>query len=285
MSPADLAARLQLTRPLCFIDCETTQPHELARPRADQDNIVQFGVVKLFPDGATKQFKTLVKPLLAITAESTKHHGITADMVADAPTWREAGPGIVKGLEGCDLAGYYVKNYDLPLLRAECERHRIHGPEPDEAIRIVDSYAIAAAKERRDLSWAVQFYTGQELQNAHQADADAAAVLGVLAGQLERYDDLPAGVAALHAWAFPVDPTWVDPDGKLQWRDGQVVITFGDQAGTPVAALEQGMVNWILRKNFSPKVKRVVQDIRRGVYPDPPAQAVQPGQPAEGGDQ
>lgn len=268
---ATLATRLQLTRPLCFIDCETTQPHELARPRSDQDQIVQFAVVKLLPDGTTRAFQALIKPLIPITAASTTHHGITPKMVQDAPLWGEAGPGIVKGLEGCDLAGYNVRRYDLPLIRAECERHRIHGPEPDDAIWIVDSYAIAAAKERRDLAWATEFYAGRQLTDAHQADVDAAAVLEVLAGQLDRYPDLPAGVAALHEWAFPVDPTWVDPDGKLQWRNGDVVITFGQHAGTPVKALEAGMVKWILSKDFSPRVKQVIRDIRdRGVYPEAP---------------
>ncbi len=267
---AALAQRLGLVRPLVILDVETTPPYEGARPRAEQDRIVQFAAMKLFPDGATREFSVLVQPGIPVAASSRAIHGITTEMLTEARTWAEVGPGIIRALHGCDLGGYHVKGYDLPVLRAECERHRIYGPEPDAAFRIVDCYAIAATRERRDLAWALSFYAGRQHEQAHKADGDVSAVVDVLAGQFAMYADLPADVAALHDFAFPVDPTWLDPDGKLQWADGQVVITFGDLAGTPVDRLDAGMVRWIMKKNFSEEVKETIRKIREGCYPSGP---------------
>ncbi len=263
-----LEARLQLTRPIVFLDLESTQPYEGARPNPMQDRIIQVSVVKLHPTGEVVHWSTFVNPTIPITEASREHHRIQDAQVADAPIWRDVGPGVIGGLRGCDLAGYNVRNYDVRLIRCECERNNIHGPEPDESFKVVDAYQIAAQKERRDLAWAYQRYTGKVLEGAHDARMDAQASMEILAGQLAEYDDLPAGLTLLQDFCFPVDPTWADPDGKLQWANDEIVLTFGDWAGTPILKLPTSMVSWILKKDFSPKVKQIVNDVwSRKQYP------------------
>lgn len=127
----ELAQRLQLERPLVFPDVESTQPFEGARPKPEADRIVSFGAVKLLPDGSRRAFHQLVNPLQPITKSSTEIHKITDDMVKDAPTWKDCGPGVVRALKGCDVCGYGVQ-YDIRIMRAECQRANIYEPEPDE---------------------------------------------------------------------------------------------------------------------------------------------------------
>jgi len=85
-------------------------------------------------------------------------------------------------------------------------------------------------------------------------------------------------VADLDAWCR--DPSWIDRDGKFQWADGVPVVGFGKHRGTPMASVEDGFWRWMLRNDFSPEVKRMVESARRGVYP---VQARE--EPGRGGDQ
>jgi DNA polymerase-3 subunit epsilon len=177
-------------------------------------------------------------------------------------------------IAGCDLAGFGIARFDVPLLTHEFERagltYRI------DSLRIVDALTIFHRKERRDLTAAVRFYCGRELADAHSAEADARAALDVLRGQVEKYADLPKDVDGLHAFCNPVDEDTVDPEGKLRWRDGEVIIAFGQKNGMTLrqmAASEPGYLKWMLNKDFSEQVKDIARNALDGVFPKREARA------------
>ena len=69
---------LQLTRPLAFIDLETTGVNLAI------DRIVEIAIVKISNDGTRLVKRKLINPLIPIPKASSDIHGITNEMVKDA---------------------------------------------------------------------------------------------------------------------------------------------------------------------------------------------------------
>jgi DNA polymerase-3 subunit epsilon len=196
---------LTLDRALAVFDLETTGTSP------GSDRIVEICVAVLLPDGGRDVVTRRVNPGRPIPPEATAVHGISDSDVADAPPFREIAPGLLRLLEGCDLAGFNVLSYDLPLLQAEFERCNLTFDVGDR--RIVDAQRIYHRKEPRTLSAAVKFYTGREHAGAHGAEADVLATVDVLDAQIERYPDLPRDVEGLSRVSRPAD--WADSQCKL----------------------------------------------------------------------
>ena len=74
---------------------------------------------------------------------------------------------------GCDLAGYNIINFDIPLLAEEMLRA---GIDFDMKNRVsVDVQTIFHKMEQRNLAAAYRFYCNKSLEDAHSAEADAIA--------------------------------------------------------------------------------------------------------------
>ena len=110
--------KLQLTRPIAFIDLETTGV------TVSTDRIVEIAIVKISPDGTKVVKRKLVNPLMPIPAGSTAVHGISDEMVKDAPSFKQIANEVKQFLENCDLGGYNSNKFDIPLLMEEFLRDR-----------------------------------------------------------------------------------------------------------------------------------------------------------------
>ena len=224
--------------------------------------------MKVSPDGSVAVFETRVNPGVKIPREATAVHGITDADVADAPAFAAVAPDLAAFLEGCDLAGYNLRGFDIPLLAREFERVKV--PFSFEGRRVVDAQVIYFRKEPRDLAAAVRTFVGREHTGAHSALADAIASAEVLAGQLRRYADLPRGIEALAAFTAPVEGRWVDADKRFVWRDGAAVFNFGAKRGqtlADVAAKNPEYLDWMLDADFPEEAKRIVREAREGRFP------------------
>jgi DNA polymerase III subunit epsilon len=283
--------RLRLDRPILFLDLETTGTDP------GNDRVVQIGFVKLHPDGREELFRdtgeVLVNPERPIPRESTQIHGITDEMVRDAPTFEKMADSVLEFMTGADLAGYNLLRFDVPLLQMEFTRvqeRRNHtgqpraktlwdplgetaDPEGATPVRILDPQVIFHRREPRDLSAALRFYCGRELEGAHGALADSRATLEVLLGQVRHYEDLPAEVEGLHRESNPPDPRFVDRTRKFAWRGGEPALAFGRQhRDRTLRELAQepdgrGYLFWIHSADFSPEVKKLVGDALEGKVP------------------
>lgn len=193
---------LRLTRPLVFLDFETTGLD------TQKDRIVELAFVKMAPDGARETLVQRVNPGVQVSKQAARVTGIHTDDACGlfwGPPLKKVGDKLAAFLEGCDLAGFNQIQYDVPLWLAECARH---GIAFDMAGRCqVDVKVLFNAKETgwdrflmgpRNLTAAVRHYCGRELDGAHSAEADCVATADVLLAQLERYADLPRDVRGLH---------------------------------------------------------------------------------------
>jgi DNA polymerase-3 subunit epsilon len=254
---AALAERLTLDRPLAFIDLEATG----LNPR--RARIVDFGVLRLFPDGTHKVFSTLVNPGVPIPPQVTAVHGITDDMVKDAPGWASIGPLVAHGLTGSDLVAYSGRGYDLPLLKNEMARHGI--PHGLDASRLIDPFQLWTKREPRTLAAYLERFGGIKDTTQHRAGRDVGAMVLGFMGQIDAWPDLPASVRGLHDMS--ADPSWIDADGKLAWMGGRPCVNFGESRGEALQDCTPGFLRWMLGQDFGDDVKRIVKAAIGGRFP------------------
>jgi DNA polymerase-3 subunit epsilon len=257
---------LTLQRPLAVFDIESTG----AVPRADR--IIDLAVIRIHPDGHRDERCFRVNPGIPIPPESTAVHGIRDADVAGLPTFRQCAREIYEWLENCDLAGFNVLRFDIPMLVEEFLRADIKFDVSDR--RVIDAQRIFHRREPRDLTAALAFYCGEMHLGAHGAAADTAATVRVLEAQLRRYEDLPRTVAELSEYCDPRDTAWADREGRLKWVDGQIVLNFGKKKGTRLGDLirdDPGFVKWMLRSDFPRDVKDLLEAALQGRWPTPPA--------------
>ena len=118
----NLLGRLRITRPLVFLDLETTG----LDPRVDR--IVEISIMKVYPPGPDGEMREpevrtrRVHPGIPIPPGVTAIHGITDADVALEPPFAAYARSLFEQFEGCDFAGFGVRRFDLPLLQAEFKR-------------------------------------------------------------------------------------------------------------------------------------------------------------------
>src|SRR3954470_24327215 len=182
---------IRLDRPLAALDLETTGTD----PKLDR--LVEVSVLRVRPDGGHDHRTQRVNPGVLIPPAATAIHGIGDADVAGSPSFRAIAPGLARFLDGCDLAGFNVLNFDLRLLVAEFNRIGLAFPVAGR--RVIDTCRIFHLREPRDLTAAYKFYCGLRHEGAHGAAADVLATTAILDGQVARYADLPGTIDGLHA--------------------------------------------------------------------------------------
>lgn len=164
--------------------------------------------------------------------------------MAEAPVFRAVAPKLLQFLSGCDLAGFNIKRYDLPLLIAEFRRAGLRFSIAGRSL--LDVYQLYRDREPRDLAAAYAFYCGGKLEDAHQAGADAHATARILDVQLERYTDLPRTVDELHQHL-----TDADLGGWFRREEGELVFAVGKHTGrrlSEVAEEHPDYLQWMLKQ-------------------------------------
>ncbi len=259
---------LPLPNDLVFFDLEATGLN------LTRDRIVQIALIKLFADGrANEELELKINPTIPIPAEVTAIHGLTDADVRDAPTFRDVAQRLATFIGDSDLAGYNSNRYDVPLLQEEFYRAGIFFDTGSR--RLIDAQHIFYQMEPRTLGAALRFYTGKDMENAHDALADVRATVNVFRGQLDRYagadfekedGTLIQPFADIDAVAaFCKDDRYLDATRRLKrGPDGTPHFNFGKHAGKPVAevfAKEPSYLRWILEKDFTTEVKSLVKAI------------------------
>ena len=121
-------------RPLAVFDLETTGTDRLT------DRVVELAVVRFDKGGDVATLDRRVNPCVRIPRESTRVHGISDADVAACPTFAELAPEVAAFLEGCDLAGYNIRQFDVPVLVREFDLAKV--PFSMEGRRVVDMQTI-----------------------------------------------------------------------------------------------------------------------------------------------
>jgi len=246
---------LQLTRPIAFIDLETTGVN------LSTDRIVEIAIIKILPDNSRVVKRKLINPEVSIPKQSSDIHGITDDMVKDAPTFKQAGNEIKQFLENCDLGGYNSNRFDIPMLMEEFLRAGMDVDLSDR--RMVDVQHIFYSMEPRTLSAAYKFYCQKELENAHSAEADISATIDVLFSQVSRYEKLGNSIDSI--LSVIGEDKIVDYARRFSFDDrGNEIFNFGKYKGQSVSQIlknEPQYYDWMMRGDFPLHTKQKLTEI------------------------
>lgn len=245
---------LQLLKPLAVIDLEATGMN------LSTDRIVEIAIVKVMPDGKKTVKRKLLNPEMPIPPVVTDIHGITDDMVKDAPTFRQVANEIRQFIDNADLAGYNSNRFDIPLLVEEFLRASLELDFKNR--KLVDVQKIFHSMEPRTLSAAYRFYCNEELKNAHSAEADASATWEVLQSQVERYPQLGLTVESVLK-CIGEEPI-VDFARRMIMDNGREVFNFGKHKGrivTEVLKAEPQYYDWMMKGDFPLHTKQKLTEV------------------------
>lgn len=247
---------LQLTRPICFFDLETTGVN------VTNDRIVEICVHKVYPEGKEATHTWRVNPTIPIPAGASAVHGIYDADVANKPTFADLAAEVNGLIQDSDLAGYNSNKFDIPLLAEEFLRAGIEFDMSKR--RAVDVQNIFHRMEQRTLTAAYKFYCGKSLEDAHSAEADVLATYEVLKSQLDRYEELENDMSFLAE--FSNRQKVADFAGFIAYDgQGQEIFTFGKYRGQTVESVLQenpGYYSWIQNADFPLYTKQVLTKIR-----------------------
>jgi len=258
-----------LKKDLIFFDLEATGLSVV------RDRIVQIAMVKYSPGSdEPEEYESLVNPeMVLISPEAFEVHGISAQDVANKPTFSQLADEILAFIGDADLAGYNSDRFDVPLLMEEFTRV---GKKLDMSVRkTVDVQRIFYKMEPRTLAAAYRFYCQKEMVNAHDALVDVKATADVLIGQIKMYEgrdyvdkddnviENPVRNDVDILSEFTSDLRFMDATQKIKMNDqGVPIFNFGKYMNQPVApalAKDRNYYHWILEKEFSTQVKDLVK--------------------------
>jgi DNA polymerase III subunit epsilon len=245
---------LVLTKPIAFIDLETTGIN------ISTDRIVEIAIVKILPDGSQQKKRKLINPQIPIPAESTNVHGITNEMVSNAPSFKEVANEIKQFVDNADLGGYNSNRFDLPLLIEEFSRVGINFST--DGRKLVDVQKVFHLMEQRTLSAAYKFYCAKELTDAHSAEADATATWEILDAQVARYPNIGNTVESIVK--FTGEDDIVDFARRFIKQNGIEIFNFGKHKGKPVAQVlkeEPQYYDWMMKGDFAVNTKQKLTEI------------------------
>ncbi len=248
--------QLNITRPICFFDLETTGIN------VAKDRIVEISILKVFPDGKEEEHTYLINPTVPIPPQTTAVHGISDADVVNAPTFKEKAQEIYDLVKDSDLAGYNSNRFDIPLLAEELLRCDIDFDMKNR--NAVDVQNIFHKMEQRTLVAAYKFYCDKDLTNAHSAAADTKATYEVLKAQLDRYDSLENNMKSLAE--FSTRKKIADFAGFIGFdKDDKEIFTFGKHKGKRVEDVldkEPGYFGWLQNADFPLFTKKVLTAIK-----------------------
>ena len=249
-----LPMNLQLSKPIAFIDLETTGIS------ITNDRIIEIAIVKIAADGTRLVQRKLINPGMAIPAGSTAVHGITDEMVKDAPSFKQVANECKQFMDHCDIGGYNSNRFDIPMLIEEFLRAGIEFST--EGRKFVDVQKIFHKMEERTLSAAYKFYCQKILEGAHSAEADAQATYEILEAQVTRYPQMGATVDSIVQ--FTGEDEMVDFARRFIKENGIEIFNFGKHKGKTVEKVlkeEPQYYDWMMKGDFAMNTKQKLTEI------------------------
>ena len=263
--------KLNLKIPLCFFDLETTGVN------ITQDRIIEIAVIKVMPNGEVIKKSNVVNPTIPIPLESSAIHGITNEDVEGKPTFKEVAKEYVKFFEGADMSGFNILKFDVPMLVEEFLRAGVDFDYSRK--KIIDAQKIFHLMEKRNLSAAFKFYCGQEMTEAHSAEADTQATMDVLFAQIALYenqevtDGLGKTIGVIKNDMDELNKLTatelVDLAGRMVKNpQGEPVFNFGKHKNKSVLTVfkdEPSYYDWMMNGDFPLDTKRRLTEIKLSV--------------------
>ena len=249
---------MKLEKSIIYFDIESTGVDtELSR-------IVEIACIKYNVDGTKEEKTIVVNPTVPIPLEASEVHGITDEMVADKPTFKQYAQAVRDWFFGCDLAGFNSNNFDVPLLSAEFERAGLEGINWNPSL--VDVMQLYRNLFPNTLSDVYKRLTGKELEGAHGALVDIRGtkeIADILIPKLkETTEETLEAVSDIDSF-MQGDKKRFDLAGKMYMdTDGVVKWNFSKNKDKAVLS-DLGFVNWFMGQGFPQESKNKIKELQQ----------------------
>ncbi len=138
---------------------------------AERTSACAVGIVRVENCVITQKFYSLIKPIPDERGKNNAHvHGITPEMVANAPTWLELWPSVEKYFNG-QMIVCHNADFDTDVLANVCEHYEI----PLSLGKVIDTMMITQLSLTDACAAA-----GIPLENHHDALCDATACANLM---------------------------------------------------------------------------------------------------------
>ncbi len=238
-------------KPIVFFDLETTGNSK----DYNKIRIIEISARKVDPESLEMIDKCYFKCSngdIPIDPDATERHGMTEEDLIGCPTFDEVAEQVYDFFDGCDVGGYYCTVFDIPILYYSFLRANIIWKFKE--LKNYDIYSLWHKFNSGKLSDVYKRYTGLDLENAHEADADIAATIAVYKEQRKRGEEFEDGDLMTYS-------DTLDIAGNFKYRINEngakeVIIDFGKWKGTRVDLVDQSYIEWIARnESFSPDTR------------------------------
>jgi DNA polymerase-3 subunit epsilon len=235
---------MKIDKPIVFFDIETTglvQTH---------DRIVEIYMLRKNVDGTEDEFYSRFNPHpVEVSTEAERVHGISSNDLLGEPLFGERVEDILKFIDGCDLGGYNIAKFDVPILLEEIVRTgRLYDFRKH---RIIDCYSIWSTFEPRTLTGACKRFLNEDLEHAHQAKADVVAASRIFENQMEIYQSQYEDLSDLIERTNPSKGR-LDMAGKFaQTDDNRIILSFGKHKNKTVQQVfteDSEYLRWMFEK-------------------------------------
>jgi len=227
-----------------------------------KDRIIEIGIVKISPENEFTYHEWRIQTNVPIKKEAHEKHGISEGDLKDCPFFKDVAREILSTIHGCDLAGFNINRFDLPMLAEEMIRNGFQINPQDYLV--VDCMVIYHHFFRRNLESAYKFYTGKTIDNAHTASADTKATFEILNIQMNNHPSIGSSIEDLAAFTW--NDKFLDFEGKVVVNDlGLPALSFGKHKGKAIMDLQvsdPGYLDWFLKTDSSSYTKEVIQKAR-----------------------
>jgi len=242
------------------------------------DRIIDISLIKINPDNSREEKNFRVNPEKKISNESSSVHGIKDEDVVELKPFKNYAKEIFDFIKGCDLAGFNILKFDLPILIEEFIRCDLELSL--DKVKIIDALRIYHLMEKRNLSSAYKFYCNKNLENAHNSYADTSATLEIIEKQIEKYNqseviDNKGNVLgkisnSIDSIGSIINNNIVDTSGRIILNsDKKEIFNFGKYKNMPEEEFYKSnpeYYHWIMKSDFPQHTKKKFTEIKlRGI--------------------
>ena len=154
------------------------------------DRIVEVSAVRVVDHKVLEEFTTLVNPGKHIPEDVTEIHGITDEMVKDAPKAKEALTKFIDFIGDDILVGHNIKSFDLKFITAECNRQFGKVPTNDYVDTLILARQCMPEMAHKNLTVLAEHF-GISPEGAHRALVDCRMnqkVYECLKGEMDKFE-------------------------------------------------------------------------------------------------
>ena len=252
-------------RYIVSVDTETT-----GLDQRGNDHIIQLAAIKFDPDLLSDPDNAVIDKKVWVvipavrswkiepTAEAV--HGISKEYVLEnGIPWKDAAAEFLDFIQGCDILTYNGNHFDIRFLYNDL---RLIGLDLPMDRTFFDSLSMEIVLNPRDLSAVYKRYTGQDMEGAHDALADALGCLHIFSRQVSE------GPISLDDWRQMMECQLLSPDGTIRDTAGPgqapiIVFNIGkykDNEFVEVLRKDPDYVRWFSQNVCSPYTWKVLQE-------------------------